>query len=154
MPLNGPALTAAEIDIVRKWIEEGAEWNGVAQPAYRIAPLELRPPVIAGAEKNPVDKLLALYLRRHNIETPAPVSDAIFARRVYLDLWGLLPTPEQLAEFLKDSRTDKREQLIDTLLANRTNYSEHWISYWNDLLHNDEGVNYAGGVRKPLRDGC
>jgi hypothetical protein len=75
---------------------------------------------------------------------PAPVSGSLFARRAYLDLWGLLPTPEQLQEFERDRHPDKRERLIDQLLANRRNYSEHWISFWNDLLRNDEGVLYEG----------
>src|SRR5207248_862193 len=62
----------------------------------------------------------------------------------YLDAWGLLPTPEQLAAF-----TGKRDALVRDLLANNTNYSEHWITFWNDLLRNEEGVNYAG-TRKSI----
>ncbi len=71
-------------------------------------------------------------------------ADAAFARRVYLDLWGLLPTPEQLSAFESDGSRDKRERLIDSLLGNSENYSEHWITFWNDLLRNDEGVVYHG----------
>ena len=70
--------------------------------------------------------------------------DALFVRRAYLDLWGLPPTPEDLAAFQSDSRPDKREQLVDSLLAHKRNYAEHWISFWNDLLRNDEGVVYHG----------
>jgi len=77
-------------------------------------------------------------------QTPGAISDAVFARRAHLDLWGLVPTPEQLDEFLGDPRPDKRERLIDRLLAGSRNYSEHWISFWNDLLRNDEGVVYHG----------
>ena len=61
-----------------------------------------------------------------------------------MDAWGLLPTPEQLAAF-----TGKRDALVRDLLANNTNYSEHWITFWNDLLRNEEGVNYAG-TRKSI----
>lgn len=94
--------------------------------------------------QNPIDPILKSYWLAHAISVPSPVADTVFARRVYLDIWGLLPTPEQLAAFEKDTRTGKRVRLIETLLANRQNYSEHWISFWNDLLRNDEGVNYAG----------
>ena len=73
-----------------------------------------------------------------------PVSDAIFARRVYLDVWGLLPTPEQLTDFVDSKTPNKREKLVDSLLANSSNYAEHWISFWNDHLRNDEGVVYHG----------
>jgi len=75
---------------------------------------------------------------------PPTVADQVFARRIYLDIWGLLPTPEQLVDFERDRRPDKRDHLIQQLLANRRNYSEHWISFWNDLLRNDEGVVYEG----------
>ena len=68
------------------------------------------------------------------------VSDAIFARRVYLDTWGLLPTPEQLADFTQSKDPQKREHLVDALLANKSNYAEHWMTFWNDHLRNDEGV--------------
>ena len=69
----------------------------------------------------------------------ARVSDAVFARRVYLDVWGLLPTPEQLQAFLADRAPDKRERLVATLLADTTKYAEHWVSFWNDLLRNEDG---------------
>src|SRR6185503_15754413 len=70
-------------------------------------------------------------------------------RRVYLDLWGLLPTPKQLVSFTEDRRVNKRELLTDALLADSRPYSEHWISFWNDLLRNDEGVVYHG-ERQPI----
>ncbi len=70
-------------------------------------------------------------------------------RRAYLDLWGLLPLPSQLEEFVNRKDPDKRARLIESLLANDRNYTEHWISFWNDLLRNDEGVNYAG-TRKSI----
>jgi hypothetical protein len=93
---------------------------------------------------NPVDRVLENYWAKHGVEAPAAVNDQIFARRVYLDTCGLLPTPEELEEFARDPRADKRSRLVKQLLANRRNYSEHWISFWNDLLRNDEGVVYEG----------
>ena len=77
------------------------------------------------------------------------MSDAAFARRAYLDAWGLLPTPEQLAAFTASGEAEKRRALIRHLLADKTNFSEHWITFWDDLLRNDEGVNYAG-TRKSI----
>ncbi len=94
-------------------------------------------------EAHPIDRILKT--------TAAPAGDAAFARRAYFDVWGLPPGPEELAAFLADRAPDKREQLVDRLLADRRNYSEHWISFWNDLLRNDEGVIYHGG-RKPITE--
>ncbi|MGH9338110.1 MAG: DUF1549 domain-containing protein [Acidobacteriota bacterium] len=148
MPTGGEPLSGQEIAILSAWIDQGAKWNPEAAPADQPPSIEPRRPPLpettAAAFENPVDALVAAYFRKRGESFPAPVSDALFVRRVYLDLWGLLPTPQQMSAFLRDSSPDKREQLIDRLLAHDQNYSQHWISYWNDLLRNDEGVIYHG----------
>ena len=131
MPMSGQPLSTAEISTLSEWVDAGAVWAPSATLASRQASLALRKP-----ELSSIDEIL-------NLKQP-PVSDAVFLRRAYLDVWGLLPTPEEREQFLKDSTTDKRAKLIDHLLANRDNFAEHWISFWNDLLHNDEGVTYIG----------
>jgi len=85
---------------------------------------------------------VAAYLSKQGIGEPQIVSDATFARRAYLDVWGLLPSPEELHAFLDDQRPDKRHRLVDSLLADKQNYAEHWMSFWNDLLRNEDGANY------------
>jgi hypothetical protein len=65
-------------------------------------------------------------------------------RRATMDLWGLPPSVAERAAFLKDTGADKRLRLVQRLLADRERFSEHWVSFWNDLLHNDEGVTYIG----------
>jgi hypothetical protein len=94
----------------------------------------------------PVDGIVTAYLKG---AMPPPVADAVFARRVYFDVWGLPPTPGQLDTFLNDRRPGKRERLVDDLLANRRNYAAHWMTFWNDHLRNDQGVVYHG-ERKPI----
>lgn len=136
MPLRGNALTAGEIDILKRWIDEGALGPRVAEAVRWIAPLEPRKPAVPPGIGHPIDALLATK--------GAVVDDAVFARRVWLDLWGLLPTPEELQVFTNDRSPDKRARLIDRLLSNNTNYAAHWISFYNDLLRNDEGVVYYG----------
>ena len=60
------------------------------------------------------------FLQTHRINgKPAVVPDQIFARRAYLDCIGLLPTSEQLNQFLSDPATDKRQQLVHKLLADK-----------------------------------
>ena len=102
---------------------------------------------------DPVDSILQSYWAAHGVTIPAPVSDAVFARRAYLDVWGFVPTPAQLGEFSADRRPDKRRLLVEQLLANRRNYSEHWVSFWNDLLRNDEGSSITATGR-PSPNGC
>lgn len=138
MPMGGEPLTEREIATIRRWIDEGARGEVNAAPAVKFS-LALKSTAAGG-----VDALLSAYYVKHKLTAPRTVSDAVFARRVYLDLWGLLPAPADLARFVADPNPDKRTRLVDSLLANQKNYSEHWISFWNDLLHNDEGVVYHG----------
>jgi hypothetical protein len=138
MPMGGDPLAADEIALIAAWIDEGAKGGDDRNtvPSW-TAPLLPRRPTPPTAVGNPIDAFLGT--------ASAPVvSDALFARRAYLDLWGLLPTPEQLREF---ERRPDRAKLVDRLLADKDHYAQHWISFWNDLLRNDDGV-----MHKALRD--
>jgi hypothetical protein len=148
MPKDEDPLPPAEIARIARWIDQGARAtpSGPRAPAPWIAPLTLARPVPPAVSwpgwQQPIDRFAAAYLRRHGTVTPTTIDDARFARRVYLDLWGLLPTPEQLQAFLDDPAADKRTALVRTLLADDDRYAEHWISFWNDLLRNEDGVSY------------
>ena len=67
---------------------------------------------------------------------------------------GLLPPPDELRVFLADNTPGKRRTLVSQLLSDNQKYAEHWISYWNDLLRNDEGVTYYSETagRKSITD--
>jgi hypothetical protein len=142
MPAKGPRLTDRQIEILRQWIDQGVTWKaGVTlTPAMGLADLELRmPPIPETANTgsgNPIDRLLHDHFAKQGIAIDDVVSDRIYARRVYLDLIGLLPTPAQLAAFEADNRSDKRARLVEQLLNDRTNYATHWLTFWNDLLRN------------------
>jgi len=148
MPLGKPALSAGEIATIRAWIDEGARetiTSPVATPKWE-APLALDPPTVPAVIwrdwTTPVDRFVATYLSAHGGAAPELIGDATFARRAYLDIWGLLPPPEDLQAFAADRSANKRPALVQRLLADNEQYAEHWISFWNDLLRNDEGVNY------------
>lgn len=147
MPAAGEPLTERQIAVLRAWIDEGAPWPEVAlaAPGNWVAPVAPRVPAVPdGSEPHPIDRFIAAYFAKHGMNFPPPASDAVFARRVYFDLWGLPPAPEQLQAFLHDASPGKRVRLIDALLGNSGLYAGHWISWWNDLLRNDTGVNYLG----------
>ena len=148
MPFGGKPLGESEIALVRTWIDQGARptpSSAAAKPKWE-APLFLETPakplVTWKAWKEPVDLYVSAYLAKQGTPEPRLISDAAFARRAYLDIWGLLPPPADLRAFIKDLHPDKRQQLAAKLLANNQNYAENWISFWNDLLRNDEGVSY------------
>ncbi len=148
MPLGGEPLSATDIATIRLWIDQGARVNPPAAPAQPKweAPLALkRPPVpepVWNDWTGPLDRFVSAYLAKHGIAEPPPVSDAAFIRRAYLDIWGLLPSPDEFRAFVNDPKHQRRERLVEKLLADNQKYAENWISFWNDLLRNDEGVNY------------
>jgi hypothetical protein len=156
MPPKGPALNAKEVATLKSWIDQGVPWQdgfSFAKSTY-VAPLKPRRPVLPPAHDgltNPIDRVLDAYFRQHNVPWPQPLGEAAFARRLYLDVVGLLPTPEQLDAFLTDSDPHKRQRLIGQLLADRRGYAEHWLTFWNDLLRNDyAGTGYVDGGRKAI----
>ena len=151
MPIGGPALSASEIAILTAWIDQGARPAPNAEPAKSKweAPLTLtRPKVPDSPWKNwtlPLDRFTASYLARNRVPEPRLVSDAIYARRAFLDVQGLLPPPGKPAN---------RADLAAQLLSDNQKYAEHWISFWNDLLRNEEGVTYYSETagRKSITD--
>lgn len=82
---------------------------------------------------NRLDTLVLAGLKKKNIEPANPCSDEVFVRRVYLDVIGTLPAPEEADRFLADSSPDKRATLIDALLA-RDEFADYWAMKWADLL--------------------
>lgn len=78
-----------------------------------------------------------------------PASDRVLIRRIYLDAIGLLPEPETVEKFEVDSAPDKVEKLVDSLLSDSRGYAEHWMTFWSDLLRNDEQTS-IDGLRKPI----
>ena len=155
MPKKGKRWTPEEVGLLRAWIDHGMPWPAdvtFARPAPRN--LFARGVGIAvSPETNPVDAILASYFREHKIEEAEPVNDSVFARRVYLDAVGLLPTPEQLDAFLSDGSRDKRTKLVRRLLADRKGYADHWLTFWNDLLRNDyKGTGFIDGGRKQISE--
>ena len=160
MPKDELALSDVEIATIRAWIDQGARATPSSPPAPQPweAPLGLvQPPVPASpwpTWTTPIDRFVATYLAARGKDEPTVVSDAAFARRVYLDAWGLLPSPEDLQSFVADRSPDKREQLVARLLGDRDRYAEHWMSFWNDLLRNEDGVSYYSetGGRKSITD--
>jgi hypothetical protein len=82
---------------------------------------------------NPIDDLVLAGLRAKGIEPANLCSDGVFIRRVYLDVIGTLPEPQEVAKFLQNTNPDKRARLIDTLLE-RSEFADFWAIKWCDIL--------------------
>lgn len=110
------------------WLFSLSPWaRADEQAATPAASLRLRSVAVPPGEGHPIDRLLGVS------DSPV-VDDARFARRVWLDLAGVLPTPEQLDEFVADQAPDKRAKLVRRLLNDLSLYPSHWITFWQDLL--------------------
>jgi hypothetical protein len=156
MPVKGDRLTTIQVDTIMQWIDEGAAWpEGFAFRHAEAAPRSIKPrrPAVPDADglPHPIDRILHAYYDEHEVE-PAPlVDDAMFLRRVSLDLVGLLPPPDRVDAFVADANPDKRPTLVETLLADEVAYAEHWLTFWNDLLRNDySGTGYIDGGRRQI----
>lgn len=144
-PEKKKRVPAAQVALLKKWIDEGMPWTAgftFAKDTYEPPLKPKRPelPSITDGRENPVDRLIDAYFAEKKVERPGGVNDEVFLRRVSMDLTGLLPSVEEVQAFLKDESPDKRTRKIAELLGNEVPYAEHWLTFWNDLLRND----YAG----------
>jgi len=142
-----PKLTKEEIDLFRRWIEEGAEYQG----HWAFEPLAA--PKLP-ADAHPVDYFIDRRLEAEGIKASPRADRHILIRRVYLDLTGLLPSPEQVAAFVADLRPDAYEHLVDELLQS-PHYGERWGRHWLDGARyaDSDGYSIDGGRQMwPYRD--
>src|SRR5262245_1006747 len=155
MPKKGSRLKPEQISLLRAWIDQGLSWDASVclgkVPSRNLTPRHPDLPRAHQGLLNPIDVLLQSYFATNKTKQPKPVDDRIYARRVYLDVIGVLPTPKELAVFESDTKPDKRERLVQQLLADNRRYAEHWLTFWNDLLRNDyRGTGYIDGGRKQI----
>ena len=153
MPPDGKRVPPEKIEILKKWILEGASWEagyslGGKQYEPPVRPTAVKIPNVKGGINNPID----LLLNNDEFVTKTPLArDEVFLRRVYLDLIGVLPTPEEQSRFIQSKDPQKKEKQIRELLGRNVDYAEHWLSFWNDLLRNDyTGTGFITGGRKQI----
>ncbi len=129
-PSTKKALTAAQRDLLSRWIAAGAEY----QPHWSFLPPARPAPPAVGDEawvKNPIDRFILARLEDEGL-APAPEADRrTLARRLALDLTGLPPEPADVAAFVADERDDAYERFVDALLA-KPEWGEHRGRHWLD----------------------
>ncbi|MBK7878872.1 MAG: PSD1 domain-containing protein [Planctomycetes bacterium] len=163
---NKRALSAAERETLRAWIEQGAEY----EPHWSfVAPKRPATPGVRGADwcRNAVDRFVLARLEKEGLAPNPPAERDVLARRVFLDLTGLPPTPEELDRFLADARPDAYERLVDRLLSEEpysSRHAERMAVPWLDAaryadtcgIHTDAGRSiwpWRDWVLHALRDG-
>ena len=148
MPPEGDPLSDAEKKTLRRWIEQGAQWQ---EHWAFIPPQPQEPPPVKNTDwiRNPIDAFVLSKLEARGLE-PAPAADRrVLIRRVYYDLTGLPPTPEEVEAFATDESPDAYERLVDKLLA-MPQYGERWARHWMDIVHYAETNSYERDAVKPF----
>ncbi|MVM32264.1 DUF1553 domain-containing protein [Spirosoma sp. HMF4905] len=152
MPLDHPALKPDEIDLLRKWIDQGAEWGdhwayqSVEKPDVpTIGTLLSRLGITANDEtewaKNEIDHFILDKLKKDALK-PSPEADrTTLIRRVSLDLTGLPPTEKEVADFAADKSPEAYEKVVDRLLKSPA-YGERWTGMWLDLARYADTKGY------------
>ncbi|MCI0662087.1 MAG: DUF1549 domain-containing protein, partial [Acidobacteria bacterium] len=130
-PDSGHKLTDKQIELLIRWIDEGAQWN--EHWAY-VAPKRPAAPQVKNSSwvRNPIDNFILARLEKEGLK-PSPEADKVaLLRRVHLDLTGLPPTPAETEAFLADKSPDAYEKVVDRLLAS-PHYGERMAMQWLDL---------------------
>lgn len=149
MPYKEEPLTKEEIEILTRWIEEGAEWGDhwAYQPpkAVEVPKNNTLLSSVGGQDeewaKNEIDYFVLEKLEKENLEPSQQADNATLLRRVYMDLVGLPPTPEQAEKFFKDTGPNAYEKVVDELLSS-PRYGEKWASWWLDLARYADTKGY------------
>src|SRR5205823_1414548 len=154
----GKPLAAVEIGLIRAWIDQGAHWPDDSQLAISAAEHWSLGRVTRGALpavkaanwlQEPIDAFILARLEREQLQPSLPAEKTTLLRRLSLDLIGLPPTPDNVAEFLSDARPDTVERLIDRLLAS-PHFGERWGRHWLDLARYADSDGYEKDKPRPF----
>ena len=148
MPPEGARLTAGEVDLLRRWIEGGAEYE---EHWAFVPPTDPSPPdagPFAGRVRNGVDRFVFARLAEAGLE-PNPEADRrTLVVRLYQDLIGLPPTLAEIEAFAADESPGAYERLADELLAS-PHYGERWGRHWLDVVRYAESNSFERDNPKP-----
>lgn len=159
MPPRDRKPTAQEIQLLRRWILGGARTlrpePEALSPGMHITPEERahwsfqplrRPPIPAHADPavpgHPVDAFLEASLASIGLPPAPEAPKRTLIRRLFIDLWGMPPTPEDVEGFLQDRRPDAYERLVDRLLDS-PRYGERWARHWLDVAGYADSDGYT-----------
>ncbi len=157
---EGAPLTADEIAGLKAWIDQGAKSpsDELPQPDPRRhwsfhGPVRPAVPAVAelgdgaGWVRNAIDSFVAVEHRKHGLK-PRPIAEpATLVRRVYLDLTGLVPSPEVVRAFAADPSDQAYEALVEGLLGS-PEYGERWGRHWMDVWRYSDWDGFGAEVRE------
>jgi mono/diheme cytochrome c family protein len=170
MPHKKAKLPAEAIEQITKWVEAGAPYDkpllagAVAkkdrsivteqdrkfwsfQPLPRVTPPPIRNP--QSAIRNSIDQFILAKQQAARVKMNPPADQRVLIRRLYFDLIGLPPTPEEVEAFVADADPQAYEKLVDRLLAS-PHHGERWARHWLDLARYGESHGYEQDYDRPF----
>ena len=141
-----PRLSAAELETLRAWIDQGADWPDEYSGETKSSDLHwsLRPlvlPVVPNNELNPIDAFVNTKLAEAGLASSPEADRRTLIRRLSYDLIGLPPTPEEIDAFVSDESSGSLDSLVDRLLAT-PQYGERWGRHWLDVARYSESQGF------------
>lgn len=155
MPPGG-RLSQSEIEILTRWVNEGAAWpEGVDRVKLKdtldhwsFKSIDRNNAATEGHIAPSIDTFIEAKLTEYGLSISPEADRVQWLRRVSLDLLGLPPTPEQVHDFLHDDRPDAFERMVDTLLGSER-YGERWAQYWLDLVRYADTHGFEVNTERP-----
>ncbi len=137
---SGKTLSARDVAVLKKWVEQGAKWQGhwaFIKPVRPAVPEAAEP----GFTRNEIDRFVLVRLQVAGLKHVAEADRITLIRRLSFDLTGLPPTSEQVQQFLADNSPDAYEKLVARMLDS-PHYGERMALYWLDLVRFADTAGY------------
>lgn len=153
MPKKKPALSTAETELIRRWIDSGAAWPREIvlkeKPKGDVTHWSFQP--LKVSKHSTLDAFITEKLKEKGLSMNPPADARTFIRRASFDLTGLPPTPEEAAAFAKEFTQDQAasiQRLIDRLLAS-PRHGERWARHWLDMVRFAESHGFEMNRARP-----
>ncbi len=141
-------LTPAQIETLKRWVDEGAPWG--KHWAFEAPQRPNLPAVKNDAwAKNPIDRFVLARLERDGLAPSPAAARETLMRRVTLDLTGLPPTPDEVKSFVADRAPDAYEKVVDRLLAS-PRFGERMVWEWLDAARYADTNGYQGDPTRAM----
>ena len=156
MPMGTSPLDAEQIELIRKWIQQGADWSdineaGVEKHWAYVPPEQPVIPKTANQEwvSNPIDSFVLAQLKKESLSPSTKANRVTLLRRLSLDLIGLPPTIEEADAFLADKSEKAYEKQIERLLQS-PHYGERWGQHWLDAARYADSDGYEKDLARKV----
>ena len=136
-------LTPEQIDAFRRWIAEGAEYQG------HWAFIKPERPAVPAKGANPIDAFVLARLEKENLKPQPEAPKETLIRRVTLDLTGIPPTPAEVDAFLADKSPDAYGKVVDRVLAS-PRYGEHMAARWLDMARYADSNGFQSDTQRHM----